>query len=475
MKFVDAELEARTEEKQQNVLRCIANRECPPVFELQELFRYNSLPTERFDVNVSGTIFECLISPSVRKKLYVFLSNNYRLGDPERKKHAFFFRMTWHRYFPGICLNIEDPMIKKYTNISWGGYIGGSENFYVDGVVAIVEKVAELYGIDHENIIFLGLSSGGFAALHAAAKMPHTSCVVENPQIYVDNWTSTEALSRAMGEDFQQDTYRHRLALDEAIIRNKTSKFRIFCNAASELDYDKQLKIFLAKLGITDVRQNYYHLGNIEIYFLDTPNGHVSWLSPLSVYLATCADRFDDAERECMLAMMRDMNKEKYQLKKALLPSKAGRLYDILTTGRVDVKSSGQHNDLEIESIGNEEVNISAPSWYVDEAGTGYVLTGRQGKIKVRIRCKGDGVLNIYLRGLDVRDKSGGRIPFKVTYTGLRINDKEIIVSPQSIWHDKPLICHGEVKDGAVMELEASWQVFSYEPGELDMLAREMA
>lgn len=342
-------------------------------------------------------------------------------------------------------------------------------------MVSIVERVAELYGINHEDITFLGLSSAGFAALHAAAKMPYTKCVVENPQIYVDNWTSIDKLSKAMGEDFQQETYRQRLALDETIIHNKTSSFRIFCNSASELDYDKQLKVFLAKLGITEVRHNYYHLGNIEIYFLDTHNGHVSWLSPLSVYLAICSDRFDDRERECMLAMMRDMNKEKYQLRKMLLPSGAGRVYEILTTGRVDVKSIGQHNYLKIEDIGDETVNISAPSWYVDEAGTGYVLTGRQGKIKVRIKCSGDGILNVYLRGLDVRNKSGSRLPFKVTYTKLMINNEEFIVSPQSVWHDTPFIYRCEVKDKDVLELEARWQIFSYTPEELDRLAQAMA
>ncbi|WP_148266086.1 hypothetical protein [Pseudovibrio sp. FO-BEG1] len=186
-----------------------------------------------------------------------------------------FERVSWHPWFNGVCLNIEDPTRKTVSStITAGWYFGSEEQHALPIVVSLVNKVQNFFGIANEDTYFIGSSSGGFAALWLADAIEGAIGIAGNPQFYVRNWPDSKRFSK-VNIDLNNNSFEDRLNLDHLKL-NKRSRFVSVVNVKSKRDYEQQLIPLLQRWGLSPVRYGVNNYGNFHIYCRSNNNGGVN-------------------------------------------------------------------------------------------------------------------------------------------------------------------------------------------------------
>ena len=133
-------------------------------------------------------------------------------------------------------------------------------------------------------------------------------------------------------------------------------------------------------------------------------------------------------------------------------------LYNYIT-GRVDVFfTNSKPGDLEMLEIKDDFAMVETPKWMIDTSKCGYVIHSTSGKLCVKLRANIAGDLIIFLRGKDVRDDKGNRIPFWLDYTKFTVNGEVVFSDLHSICHDKPYKVIIKAEKGTEIELCVEWQ-----------------
>ena len=133
--------------------------------------------------------------------------------------------------------------------------------------------------------------------------------------------------------------------------------------------------------------------------------------------------------------------------------------YKILNfvTARIDIKNSAApENDVEILDISDADAKIKSPDW-MRKNGNGRVIKSEKGALSFKLKCTGSGKLSIKLKGNDVRNADGKRIPVWVQYSKLEVDGKVIFDSLTPAWHDRPFTFTLDVSDGQILEVKAEW------------------
>ena len=194
-----------------------------------DIERMSEVPEGRFDIWIEDVNFACFLKKSPGEFMYVFLqgfsngTNNY------------FERWSWYSMVDGITLSIADPMIKKYPGIKVGWYLGTPEKDFRNLLSKIIEKIASIVGIRHENIILYGGSAGGTAAIHTASILNGSLAVAINPQIDLINDSRKEHFEKITGLTLSE--YKINRIDSSVAIKNSSSKYIILQNCASSEDY----------------------------------------------------------------------------------------------------------------------------------------------------------------------------------------------------------------------------------------------
>lgn len=127
-------------------------------------------------------------------------------------------------------------------------------------------------------------------------------------------------------------------------------------------------------------------------------------------------------------------------------------------TARIDIKNSGSSdNDLEVLHLSDENAQVTKPAW-LQKDGHGYIIQSLRGSLDIVCRCKYSGEFSLFLRGVDVRDVNGERIPIWIDYTKLTINDQVILAKTTAVSHDKRFKHAMKVQDGDVVLIHAAWE-----------------
>jgi hypothetical protein len=133
----------------------------------------------RFVVDCDGVPFHAFLQRSQEKRLFVLLD-----GAVSRKPDlAIFERRGWAALMPGNILCISDPTVHLFDKLAVGWYVGTHERDYTALMARLVDRVASQLGLTRSDIVFYASSSGGFAALMCARRLPGSNCIVVNPQI----------------------------------------------------------------------------------------------------------------------------------------------------------------------------------------------------------------------------------------------------------------------------------------------------
>lgn len=138
-----------------------------------------------------------------------------------------------------------------------------------------------------------------------------------------------------------------------------------------------------------------------------------------------------------------------------------------MLTARIDIKDTGaEDNRVEILGITDPSAYARSPNWFHSKTGEGQVIESAAGKLGLKLRCRGDGNLQIALRGQDARDADGARIPAWIDYTSFIVDGEPVLDGVQAVWHDKPFRWTRNVIDGQVVEVSLAWH--SHDETELE-------
>lgn len=195
------------------------------------------LPAGRFNTNIEGIEFECFFHLGERNYLYVFL-NGARKNTKESQS---FFRWSYYKFLNGSMLNIVDPMLKLYPELRLGWYYGSADINLREKIAKLVEKVARMYKIEKNNIIFFGSSGGGTATFECANYIDGSKAVAINPQIILSEHGYSKEFTEITGIRLDKDTLWNR---HNTILQMKDSqkiKYILIFNLRSEADM-KQLQ-----------------------------------------------------------------------------------------------------------------------------------------------------------------------------------------------------------------------------------------
>lgn len=150
-----------------------------------------------------------------------------------------------------------------------------------------------------------------------------------------------------------------------------------------------------------------------------------------------------------------------YKPKLKILKSLANHPYlENYITGRIDVRFFGGGSgsgSIEIISVSDPDAEITSPPW-INKEGCGYVLSSKTGEIQVTFRCLHAGNLTVKLRGKDVRNKQGKRIPFWVDYTVFQVNDEKVFDQIHPVCHDLSWQYTKKVGPEETVTLLIEWQ-----------------
>lgn len=124
---------------------------------------------------------------------------------------------------------------------------------------------------------------------------------------------------------------------------------------------------------------------------------------------------------------------------------------------RIDIKNTATElNDLEFIRVSDENARIIKPKWLADY-GHGYVIDSTKGVLRFSVRCIHAGKLEVALRGRDIRNAKGERIPFWIDLHSLCINGEEQLRDVYAVWHDAPLKISRSVGDGEIVNFDITW------------------
>ena len=129
-------------------------------------------------------------------------------------------------------------------------------------------------------------------------------------------------------------------------------------------------------------------------------------------------------------------------------------------TARVDIINKNNKNSTIKILNTTSSVDIDFPDWFKWDEGQGAVLQTGKNSFDVILKCVNDGLLTIFLKGPDVRNRLGERLPSFVDFVNFRINNERIIKDNVTVWHDNPFIFEKNVKDGEIIELHFEWTYY---------------
>lgn len=233
-----------------------------------ELHSWNGdVSARRLRIESGDLVLECFGTPSDTKRLFVFLNGGGRpLGDAGWSN---FPRASWHPWLDGIGLNIDDPTYYAFPGeLKSGWYLGSERSDGVAAVAATVRKVQERYSIKSENVVFVGSSSGGTAALKIAAATPGALAVAENPPFY-PHLRDTATYFARVGLDLNDPRQRRRNDLRH-VLDHPHSRFFVLQNAA-DVSVAHQLDSFASDASLRLPRFGLNEYGSLSVYCANIP------------------------------------------------------------------------------------------------------------------------------------------------------------------------------------------------------------
>lgn len=376
---------------------------------------------------------------------------NFDRSRPYIERHSWNFKRSTIYY--------HDPTYYVDDEIKAGWCFGTTEDYYLNKISIILNILIEKLDVDYGKVMFYGSSAGGFTSLILATLIKGTMCLVDIPQIYVnkfkskakqlDGWKPIKEYfyGNTISDDEFLEMYKYRFNFVEISKKeNYVPNAYLILDCSVDLDFNTQYMPFFQELNQLPFNET---SNWIKLIITGRNKGHTPVTQNETISLIDKI--FNNASYGDDQIGVRFSNSTK---------SNVGFIVDKLekyNTARLDVIVGGDDAYLEIVEI-DDYVSISKPHWLSDFY-SGFIITNKNNSIDFKIRCVGDGDLDIKLRGVDRKYKKQ-RIPIYINYTKFLVNDKSVMENNNVVFHDKPFIHSKKVKNGEIIKIHVEWLPF---------------
>jgi len=252
---------------------------------LDEIINYNFPYNELFGLEIieDNVKYEFLIKFSdSNDNLICFGSGAVTRTGPKAINPPVFNRYSWHVYFAESVLYYNDPTryIDDEMKVGWG--VGTADNYYLEVIADIIDKIRVNIKIKENNILFYSSSGGGFTSIQLATLIKGSTALVNNSQMIIKNYYPQffDRLKNSCFEGLDEETilekYGYRLNVLEMFKREEyIPPIIYFVNGGSYADIHNQCIPFiegLSKLPFFE-KEN-----NVEVIIYRDEKGH----APLS-------------------------------------------------------------------------------------------------------------------------------------------------------------------------------------------------
>lgn len=246
-----------------------------------DLDKTKSLPNGRWDVEWGKINFECFFHKKMSTKLYVFLNGAI---SGEGVTAPMFRRWSYYKFVDGNIINISDPMYRMYDQLKLGWYYGNEVFDLRKKVADFVLAIAAKINIMQDDIIFVGSSGGGCAAIGCASYIRGANSIAINPQIILSEYAYSAQFKKITGIDLTRKDRWNRNNTIYYLQNNIYNTHVLFVNVRSMIDM-QQVKNICDCMGIR-VKYGLNIFSNLVIWLYDADM--MPYISPHSLQENYC-------------------------------------------------------------------------------------------------------------------------------------------------------------------------------------------
>lgn len=363
-------------------------------------------------------------------------------------------RHSWN--FKRSTIYYNDPTYYIDDAIRAGWCFGSKNNFYLKNISKILEILIKKLNLENRKVMFYGSSAGGFTSLVLSTFIKGTMCLVDIPQIYVNRYKSKveqldgwrdikeQCFGDITDEEFlEQNKYRLNF-VEISKKENYVPNAYLVLDCSVDLDFKTQYSPFFKEINQLPFAESSNWL---KLIITGHGKGHVPITQHETINLI---DKIFNDEINDTVTKLRSNFSASSDINVDLIVDKLEKY----NTGRIDINVHGEGADLEIIEI-DDYINISEPFWLGD-LYSGFVITNKNNSIDFSVKCIGDSVFNIKLRGVH-RKLNKKLTPIFINYTKCLINDENVLKENKVVFHDTPIEFNKNVKDGEIIKIHVEW------------------
>ena len=387
-------------------------------------------------------------------------SDSLNENDKETfSNRPFFDKILWP--FNNISTIFYDDPTRNLDNVDLlGGWGIGNSNYWclneISKIIKIIANKIYDYNDEHAqygNIIFYGESMAGFMSLQLSILTKNSTSLVEKPQLDVSKLDYWPIIKQELFGDIStskiKNEFIHRInTIDLMIKESYIPNLYLILDQKDEISLKNQLDLFNR---INELPFDEFESNKIKVYVRSNFKD-VEELKFVNLFNLLDEIYLIDSNRNSVYNDLKD-----YFYYNKLSSIQQSKLLKYMTC-RIDLKNFGINNSIELLNFQDYSSKIYSPSWINNHEGKGIIIESFNGELNFKFKCINDGVVKIFLRGINYFDNNSNRLPIYINFNYLMINDDEIINNDTITWHNKPFIYEKNVKDGEIITVHVKWK-----------------
>lgn len=215
------------------------------------------------------------------------------------KTPPFFHRWSWYNHFEESFIAYADPIFFYDEHIRLGWFVGDRNQWYLETLSVIIDKLSSNQKILHDNILFYGSSGGGFSSVGLGTLIKGSKVLINNAQLNVMHYRQkhVDNLFRILYKEYPDmskseiiDKIGYRLDSIELFKREKyVPPINYYVNALSSDDINSHCIPFIEELCNLEYFEN-----NFEINFYKEerakPHSSLAVSESIKIVKQTCKE-----------------------------------------------------------------------------------------------------------------------------------------------------------------------------------------
>ena len=219
-----------------------------------------------------------LVRFSTENDKLICIGSGAQLRNEKSFNRPVFQRHSWHSEFNASVIYYSDPIFLQSNSAMCGWCVGTPEEYYLDYIKKVIEKLSKNHKIKNENMLFYGSSAGGFTSIQLGTYFRESVVLANNPQIDVRDYNEIhynnliEVCFKNMSREEFEKQFEYRLNVISTFKKEKyIPNIYYILELYSNIDFEKHLTPFLSNLRALDF---FNKTNSIQVMFYNETGNH---------------------------------------------------------------------------------------------------------------------------------------------------------------------------------------------------------